>query len=621
MPDAAAPRVAEHGLGAVRALATDAAALFSSAERADLAALAQVALGRIDRPTALVCVVGEFKQGKSSLVNELVGEPICPVDDDLATSALTLVHYAPDLQARVHHWRDGQVAIDAIPPDAIAEWASEQGNPDNRRRVDRLEIGVPSRFLERGPALIDTPGTGGLNAGAATSVLAFLPFADALLFVTDASAELSGTELEFLRRAADRCPTVLLCLTKIDACPAWQRVAELDRAHLDRAGLHLPIVPVSSTLRGLALGRRDPTLNDESGFPALLQELDGHVLSRVKRLAAQRAAREVGAAAGEMAASYRTELEVLDDPARLGDVIRHLEAARERLDLLRGASARWQVVLNDRIADLGTDVTHRFRSEVRGLLRDADAAFEAASTTEQWKEMGANLQQRLGEAVGEIFGAIDDAHRDIRAEILELLRDEGAGDGRSGRRDTDLGELFAAATLVAESGGDGSTVTVGEGVDRGMNLVRGAYGAVMVFGLLGRLLPATAAAVLLSNPFTLGAGALFGIKHARDQRTKRVASQRQQARAAFRSAVEQIQVEVLKAITDGVRDVQRDLRDSFIARIEELQRDSTATAARCQAEAERGGAARDDRRARLHALLAELDSLTRRSGALIVGKV
>lgn len=612
----APPTVAPGGLDAVRGLTTTAADVFARAERPDLAHLARVALGRIDRPTALICVAGEFKQGKSSLVNELVGVPICPVDDDLATSALTLLHHADPFQARVHRRREGQAVVDTISPDEIDEWVSERGNPDNVLDVERVEIGVPSRFLERGPAVIDTPGAGGIRSGAATSVLAFLPFADALLFVTDASAELSAGELDYLARAAERCPTVLVCLTKTDICPEWRRIAELNRGHLQQAGLDVPIIPVSSRVRNLALERGDRQLNDESGFPELLRQLEHGVLSRVKELAGRRAAAEIGAASRDLAASTRAELAVLDDPALLADTLQELAVARERLDLLRGPGARWQAVLNDRVADLGTDVTHEFRNDVRALLRDADVAFEDADTAEAWKELAAALQQRLADRVGAAFARVDDAHADIRAEIVGLLRDEGAPGVAGDPIARDVEALFSAAASVARPADGTRSLSAGEGVDRGLGLLYGSYGGVMLVGIVSRLLPATAAAVLMSNPFTLGAGALFGAKHLRDQRARRIAAQRQEARAAFRAAVDQAQVEVLKAISDAVRHLQRDLRDTFTARIQEVQRETAETATRCEAEVGRGIAERDERRPVLAGRIADLEAVADQADAL-----
>lgn len=39
---------------------------------------------------------GEFKRGKSSLVNSLLGENICPVADGITTSAVSIIRYGKD---------------------------------------------------------------------------------------------------------------------------------------------------------------------------------------------------------------------------------------------------------------------------------------------------------------------------------------------------------------------------------------------------------------------------------------------------------------------------------------------------------------------------------------------
>jgi predicted GTPase len=50
-------------------------------EREDLAERLSSARRLLTDSTVMVHVVGEFKQGKSSLVNALLMAPICPVDD------------------------------------------------------------------------------------------------------------------------------------------------------------------------------------------------------------------------------------------------------------------------------------------------------------------------------------------------------------------------------------------------------------------------------------------------------------------------------------------------------------------------------------------------------------
>ena len=70
-------------------------------KRPDLDGTITLALQRLDRPETVVLVAGEFKQGKSSLINALLGVAACPVDDDLATAAVTVVRDGPKVEITV----------------------------------------------------------------------------------------------------------------------------------------------------------------------------------------------------------------------------------------------------------------------------------------------------------------------------------------------------------------------------------------------------------------------------------------------------------------------------------------------------------------------------------------
>ena len=223
---------------AVAALATDLG-------RNDFAQRLAAASARVRRPATIVCVVGEFKQGKSSLVNALLGRAICPVDDDIATSAITLIRYGPEPRVEVRRRVDEGVVVETVQPSELTQWVSERGNPDNVRNVERVDISVPHPLLANGLAIVDTPGMGGLGAGHAAATLAFLPFADGLIFVTDASSELSAPEAEFLDRADELCPQVLFVLTKTDLYPAWRRISAIDDALRSEHAGHQGVMAVS----------------------------------------------------------------------------------------------------------------------------------------------------------------------------------------------------------------------------------------------------------------------------------------------------------------------------------------------------------------------------------------
>ena len=97
---------------AVQEALRESAATLMTRGRDDLAARIRAAAVRASRPATVVCVVGEFKQGKSLLVNALLGRPICPVDDDLATSAITVIQHGADPTVMVY--RRSEKAIENV---------------------------------------------------------------------------------------------------------------------------------------------------------------------------------------------------------------------------------------------------------------------------------------------------------------------------------------------------------------------------------------------------------------------------------------------------------------------------------------------------------------------------
>jgi len=137
--------------------------LAGSCGRPDLAERLRAVRQRIDSRSVRVLVVGEAKKGKSSLVNALVGAPVCAVADDVATVVPTVVrHGAAPRATLVLGDGDGtenrvDVALDTLaarPPGAGA------GGPEPAR----VEVELPRRVLEGGLEIVDTAGVGGVGA-------------------------------------------------------------------------------------------------------------------------------------------------------------------------------------------------------------------------------------------------------------------------------------------------------------------------------------------------------------------------------------------------------------------------------------------------------------------------
>jgi hypothetical protein len=547
--------------------------------RDDLVGRATAAGARLHRPSTIVCVVGEFKQGKSSLVNGLLGSDVCPVDDDLATSAITLVRFGDEPSAVVRRREGDQAVAEQIPVAELGGWVSERGNPDNEKQVERVEITAPSAILRQGLALVDTPGMGGLGAGHAAATLAFLPFADGLILVSDASAELSAPEVEFLQRAVELCPTVLFAQTKTDLYPAWERIVEINKGHLARAGVDIPTVAVSNTLRAEALTRRDRSLNAMSHFPELIERLGGSVVEPAKALAEERSKRDIRGITGLVRASLEDEQRMLADPSTVTAALADLQRATERLEHLRGPGAKWSVVVGDRVADLSNDVSYQFRSGMRTISRVMDELVENLKSGKEWDNMVRQMQAQVADEVTRVFVGIEEGRGNIRAEVATLLQDEHLSlpSARGGHDDAvDVGELWQGKGLDDGAGGRKAKIT------SGLTGLRGAQGGVVMFGMMGQFLPAVAATILASNPVLLGAGALFGGLQMSEDRKRKVAARRQSARQQVRQFMDDVQFEVTNTMTGLLRDLQRDLRDEFGERLAELQRTYADTAQRAQ---------------------------------------
>jgi hypothetical protein len=580
---------------------TEVADVFARLGRGDLAERTRAAAARLARPSTVVCVVGEFKQGKSSLVNALLGQRACPVDDDLATSAITLVRFGETAGALVRRRPAGGGAsvVEPIAIDAIGTWASEAGNPGNRAGVERVEVTVPAPLLKQGLTVVDTPGMGGLGAGHAAATLGFLPFADGLLFVSDASSELTAPEVEFLRRAVELCPSVMFVLTKIDLYPEWQRILELDRAHLERLGLDIPIVAVSSTLRVEALLRRDRDLNERSRMPELIVRLGDEVVKPAREHAAERSVAEVRAMIDQLTAGTRSELDMLRDPGSVAAAVAALDAAKVRLEHLRGPGSKWSTLVADRVTDLSNEASFRFRAAMREINRTMDERIEELTKGDEWDELTRGLQQSVADEVANVFVALEQGRAAIRAEVVELLRDDVADEANGTLGVTlDVAAMWRGKELEQQTsaGKKAFTTTI--------TTLRGAQGGVLMFGMLGMFLPAAAGVLFASNPVLLGIGAVFGGMGLADDRKRKVTARRQAARSQTRQFLDDVQFEMGNQIGNLVRDIQRDLRDEFGDRLAELVRTCTETAQRAQSDLQRNDEERTAREAELRRTIA-----------------
>lgn len=557
MPPTEAPAAAGQLVG----LLDEVGAIARAAGRADLGTRLAGARSRLVDPRMRVVVVGQLKQGKSQLVNALLNLNICSVGDDETTAVATVVQNAQSPSAELVLAEPGLDPVRVpVPIDELA--ALTPTTPlAGGREVLRVEVKVPSPLLADGLVLVDTPGVGGHGNPHAASTLGLLTAADAVLVLSDASQEFTEPELAFLRQVRALCPAVACLVSKTDLYPHWREIVDADRGHLDRAGLEVPLIPVSSLLRTHALRLQDADLNAESGFAALYDFLREQVRTRTEAATRRSVALDVRSAAEHLTLTLGSELAALRDPAKGAAAVAELQKAKAVAEELQKKSSLWQQTLADGIADLAADIDHDLRDRLRRVTREAEETVDDGDPGKDWPQLGEWLQQQVATSIGDNFVW---AH-DRSVWLAEVVAGHFADSGAVALPHLDVADLDGVLEPVAalsdlESGRIGITQKVLVGM-------RGSYGGVLMFGLITTMM-----GMALVNPISVGAGLLLGTKAYREDRQGRVLKRRSEAKMAIRRFVDDVSFQVSKESKDRLRLIQRALRDHFSAIAEQTLR-------------------------------------------------
>ena len=568
--------------------------------RSDLVSRLRVAEARLTRPTALACVVGEYKQGKSMLVNALVGADVCPVDDDAATAAFTAVVPAEDAWARIHRTVDGRPTMESAAAEDAWQYVSEHGDPHRRAGVELVEIGLPTGAAPDGLALVDSPGFGGLLDQQAVATLRFLQLADAVLFATDASQELTALEVAFLERAQQVCPTVLIVVTKIDLYPAWRRILDLDLDHLRDRGLAFDPIAVSASVAREGRVRCLEDIEAESGIVALRGRLREEVVEGARERAIERAAAETRWALERLREPIASELALLEDPVGASEQVARLRAAEERWLGLQAAGARWATVLNDGFTDLRADLDHRTRGRLRSLLAELDQRLDEVDPATDWDELTGWLRSRLAADVDEVFATIDRQTAEIQARVAAILLDEAPELATARPGGLDVRELWAVSDRELHASRASPVASV-------LTALRGGSSGVILLGMVARL-----AGLAVATPASIGIAVLFGAKQVLDSRRQELVRRRQAARTILRQFVDDVSLELGNRSSRVVQDYHRAMRDGFAGRLQDLSNSTRSAVATAQSAVAADAKARKERPVPLRAWLERIDSLLTR---------
>lgn len=178
---------------------------------------------RLDEGRFHLAILGQFKRGKSTFLNALLGENLLP-GSALPTTAIPVFIY-PGNSHRIHIKFNNDTPFEFTSDNAseinriLDKQISEENNPENISGVKSVELFTPSPILQHGLVLIDTPGIGSTHKHNTEVTMNFLKECDAAVFIFSPDPPITETELEFLKRVQPHVKKMIFVLNKSDYLP------------------------------------------------------------------------------------------------------------------------------------------------------------------------------------------------------------------------------------------------------------------------------------------------------------------------------------------------------------------------------------------------------------------
>ncbi|NLI83763.1 MAG: hypothetical protein GX443_19085 [Deltaproteobacteria bacterium] len=380
-------------------------------------------------------ILGQFKRGKSTFINALLGKDILPTAIVPLTSVVTILRYGPELRVEVQYQDDRR---ETVALSQIASLITERENPKNVKGVKEVIVYYPSPYLKGGVRIIDTPGAGSVYSHNTDVAYRFLPYVDAGIFVVSADPPLSKSEHQFLQDVREHVDKLFFVLNKIDQVSDADRQEALDFTlrilEEDLGAGKVKIYPLSArwALEGKKSNNgemlRQSLLPD---FEKSLQEFLVHEKGKVFLRSIMNSLRKL---ISDETISFQLEQEAIKLPleelsakiARFEQEIQSISKDRENNQyLLKGH-------LNKIIAQLDEEIGH-FKRERQPVLQEELEAEYVRKTRRGGGRLREELEEFAFQAIKRTFNEwrvqltdtiasrLEDAHREFAEKVNETI--------------------------------------------------------------------------------------------------------------------------------------------------------------------------------------------------------
>jgi predicted GTPase len=167
---------------------------------------------KLRNKSVTLAVIGQFKRGKTTMVNSILGEKLLPVGIVPVTAAVTRIEYG-SLNAEVHYFNG---LSEKVPIEDLYKYISEQENHENRKGVTEVSLHIESDFLKDGLILVDTPGVGSVHEKNSKSAYDFVRESDGVIFMLSVDSPVNRIEVEFLKSVRRFAGKFYFVVNKVD---------------------------------------------------------------------------------------------------------------------------------------------------------------------------------------------------------------------------------------------------------------------------------------------------------------------------------------------------------------------------------------------------------------------
>ena len=372
-----------------------------------------------------LAVLGEFRRGKSTLINALLHTPVLPSDIVPTTASVNRVTYIPDRpRARVDYLNGATEDIDI---DDLAMYATQEGKKSSG--VRQVTVWYPTPYCANNVDIYDTPGLNDSDE-MTHATMEVMSRMDAAIFVLMANVPLGQSEIDFLsnRLLTADVGRVLFVVTRMDEFTSeqQQRVLNNIRQRIETYILEkaekvyandadklanfksklgdVQIFGVSSTMALKGRQEHDDTLLEKSGFRAFESAIDDLLIRERGLIMLQQQTGSIAKAAADIfsviqtrlapltvseeefkAGCEKAEAEIAQIQKELTDELARLDSAAE--NITEKVKADWASY----IAELEEKITDAVKNEISLPKAALSKSQREAAISSAWEQYIAPL--------------------------------------------------------------------------------------------------------------------------------------------------------------------------------------------------------------------------------------